>query len=162
MPACSDHTVLRSCDALLRGRRRLLLHRSEVPLGMPLRRRWCTCTITTSPMEGPALTRRICALTAQTRPASWGGKVHLPDLAGTAIPFSEFSIFRTASALCHYAASQTGGGEQLGDLWRLSNNEYLAYFPSFGGWCTGRSADTGVPRGIFSCPLCQFLVEGFE
>ncbi len=81
---------------------------------------------------------------------------------GTTIPFTDVTVMRTASAQCHYTAFQTAGAQQLGDIWRLSNDEYLAYFPSFGGWCTGRSAYTGIPRGIFNCPLCQFVLAGFE
>lgn len=81
---------------------------------------------------------------------------------GTSIAFTNVTIMRTASAQCHYTAYQTAGAEQLGDIWRLSNDEYLAYFPSFGGWCTGRSAYTGAPRSIFNCPRCQFGLAGFE
>lgn len=81
---------------------------------------------------------------------------------GTTTPFTNVSVMRTASAQCHYTAFQTGGALQLGDIWRLSNGEYLTWFPAFGGWCTGRSAFTGMPRGIFNCPLCQFVLEGFE
>lgn len=73
---------------------------------------------------------------------------------------SSVTLVRTASAQCRYLVS--GAGASLGDLWRLDDGEYLAWFPSLGGWCTGRSAFTGVPRGIFNCPACQFVLEGFE
>lgn len=79
---------------------------------------------------------------------------------GTSTPFIDVSLMRTASAQCRYLVS--GAGQNLGELWRLDDGEYLAYFPGFGGWCTGRSAFTGVPRGIFNCPACQFVLEGFE
>lgn len=79
---------------------------------------------------------------------------------GTTIPFESVSIMRTASASCRFIVS--GANQSLGEFWRLDDGEYLAYFPGFGGWCTGRSAFTGVPRGIFTCPDCQFGLEGFE
>lgn len=79
---------------------------------------------------------------------------------GTSTPFTNVSIMRTASAQCRYLIS--GAGQSLGEFWRLDDGEYLAFFPGFGGWCTGRSAFTGVPRGIFNCPSCQFVLEGFE
>ena len=79
---------------------------------------------------------------------------------GTTTPFTSVNLTRTASAQCRYLVS--GANQSLGELWRLEGGEYLAYFPGFGGWCTGRSAFTGVPRGIFNCPACQFVLEGFE
>lgn len=79
---------------------------------------------------------------------------------GTSLPFTQVDIMRTASAQCRFAMS--GAGQLLGDFWRLDNGEYLAFFPGFGGWCTGRSAFTGAPRGIFNCPACQFVLMGFE
>lgn len=79
---------------------------------------------------------------------------------GTSTPFADVTLMRTASAQCRYFVS--GAGQSLGELWRLDDGEYLAYFPGFGGWCTGRSAFTGVPRAIFNCPACQFVLEGFE
>jgi hypothetical protein len=79
---------------------------------------------------------------------------------GTSVPFTDVTLMRTASAQCRYAVS--GPGQSLGELWRLDDGEYLAYFPGLGGWCTGRSAFTGAPRGIFNCPACQFVLEGFE
>lgn len=79
---------------------------------------------------------------------------------GTTIPFTTVDLMRTASAQCRYFVS--GAQQTLGEVWRLETGEYLAYFPGLGGWCTGRSAFTGVPRGIFNCPACQFVLEGFE
>ena len=81
---------------------------------------------------------------------------------GTNIPFTEVTLMRTASAQCRYLASGVDGGQSLGEVWRLNDGEYLANFPGLGGWCTGRSAFTGVPRGIFNCPACQFVLMGFE
>ncbi|MDP1826054.1 MAG: hypothetical protein Q8L48_22505 [Archangium sp.] len=79
---------------------------------------------------------------------------------GTTTPFTDVSIMRTASAQCRYAMS--GANQLLGDFWRMDDGTYLAFFPGFGGWCTGRSAITGAPRSIFSCPSCQFVLMGFE
>ena len=79
---------------------------------------------------------------------------------GTSIPFTDVTIMRTASFQCRYLVS--GAGQSLGELWRLNDIEYLAYFPGFGGWCTGRSAFTGAVRSIFNCPACQFVLEDFE
>ena len=79
---------------------------------------------------------------------------------GSGILFTDVTIMRTASAQCRYTIS--GAGRTLGEFWRLDDGEYLAFFPGFGGWCTGRSAFTGAPRGIFNCPSCQFLLMGFE
>jgi hypothetical protein len=79
---------------------------------------------------------------------------------GSSVLFTDVTIMRTASAQCRYMV--TGAGQTLGEFWRLDDGEYLAYFPGFGGWCTGRSAFTGVPRGIFNCPSCQFVLAGFE
>lgn len=81
---------------------------------------------------------------------------------GTTLPFTSVTIARTASAECRYLAFHDGGTPSLGEFWRLANGDYLAYFPDFGGWCTGRSAFTGAPRGIFNCPACQFVLVGFE
>lgn len=71
-------------------------------------------------------------------------------------------MMRTASPVCRYAVSGPMGTPSLGDWWRLENQEYIAYFPGFGGWCTGRSAFTGAPRSIVTCPDCQFTLMGFE
>lgn len=79
---------------------------------------------------------------------------------GTTTSFTDVSIMRTASAQCRYQLS--GANQVLGDFWRMDDDEYLAYFPGFGGWCTGRSAFTGAPRSIFNCPSCQFVLMGFE
>lgn len=79
----------------------------------------------------------------------------------TTIPFTAVTIMRTASAQCRYLLS-SDAGQTLGELWRLDDGSYLTYFPGLGGWCTGRSAFTGVPRSIFQCPACQFGLEGFE
>ena len=72
------------------------------------------------------------------------------------------TLMRTASAQCRYLVSGVDAGQSLGEVWRLDDGEYLAFFPSLGGWCTGRSAFTGVPRGIFNCPTCQFVLANFE
>ena len=79
---------------------------------------------------------------------------------GTSTPFAAVSIQRTASAQCRFIVS--GENQALGEIWRLDDGEYLAYFQGFGGWCTGRSAFTGAQRGIFNCPACQFVLMGFE
>jgi len=79
----------------------------------------------------------------------------------TTIPFTAVTIMRTASAQCRYLVSGDAG-QTLGELWRLDDGSYLTYFPGLGGWCTGRSAFTGVPRSIFQCPACQFGLVGFE
>ncbi len=79
---------------------------------------------------------------------------------GTLIPFTEVTLMRGASSQCRYLV--TGAGQSLGEVWKLEGGEYVASFPGFGGWCTGRSAFTGVPRSIFSCPACQFVLVGFE
>lgn len=79
---------------------------------------------------------------------------------GTSLPFTDVDIMRTASAQCRYLLG--GAGQSLGEVWKLDGYEYLAFFPGLGGWCTGRSAFTGAPRSIFSCPACQFVLMGFE
>ena len=81
---------------------------------------------------------------------------------GTTAPFEAVLLMRGASAQCRYLVSRPDGGANLGELWKLDNLEYVAFFPGFGGWCTGRSAFTGAPRGIITCPDCWFGLEGFE
>jgi hypothetical protein len=77
-------------------------------------------------------------------------------------PFVGVSFMRGASAQCRYLVDNPDGGESLGEIWKLMGGDYLAYFPGFGGWCTGRSAFSGAPRGVVTCPLCSFTLLGFE
>jgi hypothetical protein len=79
---------------------------------------------------------------------------------GTTMPFTEVTLMRGASAQCRYVVS--GTAQSLGEVWKLEGGDYVAFFPGFGGWCTGRSAFTGAARSIFSCPVCQFVLTGFE
>jgi hypothetical protein len=80
----------------------------------------------------------------------------------TGAPFSDVTFMRGASAQCRYLVDKPDGGESLGELWKLTGGDYVAFFPGFGGWCTGRSAFTGAPRGIVTCPSCWFVLTGFE
>lgn len=81
--------------------------------------------------------------------------------ANCGFAFTEVTITRTASAQCRYLLTGDAG-QNLGELWRLDDGSYLASFPGLGGWCTGRSAFTGLPRSLFQCPACQFGLVGFE
>lgn len=74
--------------------------------------------------------------------------------------FTDVNVMRGASAQCRYFVNTNTSAS--GEIWRLPNGEYLAFFPSLGGWCTGRSAFTGAPRSIFNCPGCQFVLMGWE
>jgi hypothetical protein len=74
--------------------------------------------------------------------------------------FTSVTVMRGASAQCRYFVNTNTNA--TGEIWRLPNGEYLAYFSELGGWCTGRSAFTGAPRSIFNCPACQFVLMGFE
>lgn len=71
------------------------------------------------------------------------------------------TFMRTASAQCRYLTSLPDAGA-LGEVWKLEDQQYLAYFPALGGWCTGRPAYTNAPRAIINCPACRFQVMGFE
>ena len=81
---------------------------------------------------------------------------------GTSAPLTAVTLMRTASAQCRFMVGAPDGGAGLGELWKLDDGEYVAYFPGLGGWCTGRPAFTGAPRAIFTCPACQFVLLGFE
>jgi hypothetical protein len=74
---------------------------------------------------------------------------------------TELTFMRTASAQCRYLTSLPDAG-LLGELWKLEDQQYAAYFPALGGWCTGRPAYTGAPRAIINCPACRFVMMGFE
>ena len=74
---------------------------------------------------------------------------------------TELTFMRTASAQCRYLTSLPDAGV-LGELWKLEDQQYAAYFPALGGWCTGRPAYTGAPRAIINCPSCRFVMMGFE
>jgi hypothetical protein len=80
----------------------------------------------------------------------------------TGAPFADVSLMRGASADCSYLVDKPDGGESLGEIWKLEGGDYIANFPGFGGWCTGHSAFSGAPRGIVTCPLCSFVLFGFE
>lgn len=82
-----------------------------------------------------------------------------PD-SGT--PFTQVQFMRGASARCSWLVHNPDHTEVLGTVWRLDNYEFIAYFPGLGGWCVGRSAFTGVPRSLFSCPKCEFTLQGFD
>lgn len=100
-------------------------------------------------------------------PMSGTASCGFPQTQGTAqieassCDLTELSLMRTASAQCRYFTTLADGGV-LGEIWKLEDSEYLAYFPGLGGWCTGRSAYTGAPRAIINCPSCRFVVLGFE
>lgn len=79
----------------------------------------------------------------------------------SSIPFRDLTIVRATTTDCRYFAYSTDETRPLGNIWRF-NDEYLAYFPDYGGWCTARSAYSGAVRSIISCPSCQFTIVGFE
>jgi hypothetical protein len=76
--------------------------------------------------------------------------------------FTDVTITRGASAQCRYFVNTNTSAS--GEIWRMDfvGYEYIAYFPSLGGWCTGHSLSTGAPRSIINCPDCQFVLMGWE
>ena len=91
----------------------------------------------------------------------WQRTLATPAKPAVCFDLTELTFMRTASAQCRYFTSLPDAGA-LGEIWKLEDQQYAAYFPALGGWCTGRPAYTGAPRAIINCPSCRFVVMGFE
>jgi hypothetical protein len=62
----------------------------------------------------------------------------------------------TVPASCNYDVAP------LGTMSHLTSGNSLGNFPALGGTCTGKNLVTGVPRTQWFCPLCSFVMEGWE